>query len=317
MRRIAIASASLVIVLLPVFFYLRRDTSYDRSFDTRVAAPAYQGAGPVVLYDEGHRNTHLSTTGYKPFVDMIRNDGYVVRTSKGVLTASEMRGVGVLVLVLPRGANPTEDSSAYTEAECAAIAEWVAAGGSLLLVSDHWPYGLATSSLARRFAVYLSGGFTEDPKYHDPERGESHLVFSRENGLLGEHPITRGVNRVLTFTGTSMKGPDGAAYLLALSDSATDRPAGPARIERSGGDVRVLMEYGDPRPAGGYAQGIALAFGRGRVVLLGEAGMLRAQKDRTGLVGMNVPGYDNRQLALNIMHWLSRAGEAAAPSPGS
>jgi len=29
-----------------------------------------------------------------------------------------------------------------------------------------------------------------------------------------------------------------------------------------------------------------------------------------------VPGYDNRQLALNIMHWLSRAGEAAA-SPGS
>lgn len=24
------------------------------------------------------------------------------------------------------------------------------------------------------------------------------------------------------------------------------------------------------------------------------------------LVGMNVPGYDNRQLPLNILHWLSR-----------
>jgi hypothetical protein len=36
--------------------------------------------------------------------------------------------------------------------------------------------------------------------------------------------------------------------------------------------------------------------------------MLRAQRDRNGArVGMNVPGYDNRQLALNIMHWLSRA----------
>jgi len=35
--------------------------------------------------------------------------------------------------------------------------------------------------------------------------------------------------------------------------------------------------------------------------------MLRAQRPRRGLpVGMNVPGYDNRQLALNIMHWLSR-----------
>jgi hypothetical protein len=29
--------------------------------------------------------------------------------------------------------------------------------------------------------------------------------------------------------------------------------------------------------------------------------MLRAQRDRKGTrVGMNVPGYDNRQLALNI-----------------
>jgi hypothetical protein len=43
------------------------------------------------------------------------------------------------------------------------------------------------------------------------------------------------------------------------------------------------------------------------VVVLGEAGMLRAQRERNGqLVGMNVPGYDNRQMALNIMHWLSR-----------
>jgi len=68
-----------------------------------------------------------------------------------------------------------------------------------------------------------------------------------------------------------------------------------------------MMEYGDPRPAAGWAQGIVLEFGRGRAVVLGEAGMLRAQRDRSGLVGMNVPGYDNRQLALNIMHWLSRA----------
>jgi hypothetical protein len=43
------------------------------------------------------------------------------------------------------------------------------------------------------------------------------------------------------------------------------------------------------------------------VVILGEAGMLRAQRGRNGeRVGMNVPGCDNRQLALNIMRWLSR-----------
>jgi hypothetical protein len=53
-----------------------------------------------------------------------------------------------------------------------------------------------------------------------------------------------------------------------------------------------------------------MEFGRGRVIVLGEAAMLSAQlgisPNRTEKMGMNVPGTDNRQFALNIMHWLSR-----------
>lgn len=313
MRRIALVTVLVAVLAAAAFFFLNRDTSYDRSFDTRVAAPAYRDSGPVVLFDEGHLNSHKTTTGYKPFADLLRSDGYTVVTTTQPFTAEQLRVASVLVLVLAQGSNPTNDSAAYSAKETAAIAEWVGSGGSLLLVTDHWPFGLAARSLASRFAVELSGGFVEDSKYHEPERGGSHLVFSAENGLLGDHPITRGrneaerVRRVLTFTGGSMKGPDGAAFFLELSDSATVRPPGPARFERDGGNERVLMSYGDPQPAGGHAQGIALEFGRGRVVVLGEAGMLRAQKERSGsLVGMNMPGYDNRQLALNIMHWLSR-----------
>jgi hypothetical protein len=49
----------------------------------------------------------------------------------------------------------------------------------------------------------------------------------------------------------------------------------------------------------------------GRVVVLGEAGMLSASlvfvdgKLRTKM-GMSFPGADNRQFALNVVHWLSR-----------
>ncbi|HYN25556.1 MAG TPA: hypothetical protein VES69_10995, partial [Pyrinomonadaceae bacterium] len=59
--------------------------------------------------------------------------------------------------------------------------------------------------------------------------------------------------------------------------------------------------------AAGRAQGIAFKFGKGRVVVLGEAAMLSAQLAGAEKrpMGMNVPGSDNRQLALNIMHWLS------------
>jgi hypothetical protein len=68
-------------------------------------------------------------------------------------------------------------------------------------------------------------------------------------------------------------------------------------------------------PVGGRAQGVAFTYGAGRVVVLGEAGMLSAQLirfrpaiDRPDMrVGMNVAPYDNRQFALNILHWLSGA----------
>jgi hypothetical protein len=138
-------------------------------------------------------------------------------------------------------------------------------------------------------------------------------VFSRDNRLLGDHPVTNGrnaaerVQKVLTFTGQSLRGPADSTAFLILSNSAVDRPATTPRVERDGDDVRVSMDYGDPVPAKGRAQGLALELGKGRIIVLGDAGMLSAQRPRRGSrVGMNFPGYDNRQLALNIMHWLSR-----------
>jgi len=69
----------------------------------------------------------------------------------------------------------------------------------------------------------------------------------------------------------------------------------------------VTVTYGKPVPATGYSQGLAFELGKGRVVVLGEAGMLSAQLDREGRpFGMNVAGNENRQFVLNTMHWLSR-----------
>jgi hypothetical protein len=55
-------------------------------------------------------------------------------------------------------------------------------------------------------------------------------------------------------------------------------------------------------------------FGKGRVVILGEAAMLTAQISKSTepsspdqKFGMNTPGNDDRQFALNILHWLSSA----------
>lgn len=70
----------------------------------------------------------------------------------------------------------------------------------------------------------------------------------------------------------------------------------------------VKVGYGDPVSVPGWSQGLALEIGKGRVVVLGEAAMLTARLHRFDgrPIGMNTAGYDNRQLALNIMHWLTR-----------
>ncbi len=313
-KKVVVGTAITVIVAAVVFSFLlaNRDQPYDRAFDSRVSDPAYRTDGPIVLFDEGHLNTHPTTAGYKPLADLLRSDGYRLRVLQQPFCSPDLEGVSILVLALARGANDANDDPAYSEAEGAVIERWVRAGGSLLLITDHWPYGTAVSSLARRFDIAMGAGMVEDATHHDPDRGASHVIFSDENGLLWDHPIVRGrssaerVRRVLTFTGQSLQGPAAAVPFLALSDVATERPPGAPRVERTGGDVRVRMEYGDPVTAAGRAQGLALEVDAGRVIVLGEAGMLRAQRPRRGLrVGMNVPGYDNRQLALNIMHWLS------------
>lgn len=316
-RRWIIWIAVIVFVLAGaglLFYLANREQLYDPNFDTRVAEPAYRTDRPRVLYDEAHLNLHTADGRYKGFVDLISNDGYAVQLNREAFTAERLAGVSVLVIVGARGPTETENTPAFTESEIAAVDQWVRSGGSLLLITDHYPFGAAAESLSRRLGVDITNGIAEDPLHYEPSLGNSHLIFSRENGLLHDHPITQGRNRserierVLTFTGTSLRGPAEGSAFLSLSDDAIDRPASAPTVEKNGRNVRVIVNYGDPVPARGRTQGLALGVGKGRVVVLAEAGMLSAQRNGPGgsPVGMNFPGYDNRQLALNIMHWLSR-----------
>ncbi|HKC62799.1 MAG TPA: hypothetical protein VKB86_04145 [Pyrinomonadaceae bacterium] len=312
----------------------------DPKFDARVAHPAYTSKHPKVLFDEAHFNFHTASGRYKPFADLITNDGYTVVPNKEKFQKKTLEGYDVLVIVNALGAEKQADDNAanpaFTDEECDAVRDWVRAGGSLLLIADHAPFGAAAENLAKRFGVDMSKGHTIDVNNYDQENGNnnrSFLVFSRDNKLLINHPITEGrdsterINRVVTFTGQSLKGPEGSVAFLKLSDTAQDQQP-PSK------DSKLVtldrLPNGQPLPPGvtvqgrmpgptvsaaGRAQGIAFAFGKGRVVVLGEAAMLSAQlvtgiaaqlmgKDEIRF-GMNRAGIDNRQLALNIMHWLS------------
>jgi hypothetical protein len=309
---IAAGGVALFLLVGALTLWLNRDRGYDRGFDVAVAEPAYPERGPVVLFDEGHNNVHRVRATYRPFAQMLRNDGYEVRVSDEEITAETLTQAAVLVIAGARGANEGGDAQAFTDAEASAVSEWVLRGGSLLLATDHWPVGAAMAPLGERFGVEMSRGVVSDLAHAEPALSESHIVFTRESGLLLDHPISNGrtpserVGRVLSFSGQSLRGPADATPLLRLADTARDAPPSEPRVERHGENARVSVTYGEPLPVAGWAQAVAVRFGRGRIVVLGDAGMLCADLDEGGgAIGMNRAGYDNRQFALNIMHWLS------------
>jgi hypothetical protein len=149
-----------------------------------------------------------------------------------------------------------------------ALRDWVRGGGALLLIADHAPFGAAAQNLARGFGVEM---------------------------------------------GKSLSVPDGATVLMALS--ATSREA--AMPDDLNAEDAAARKVEGAKPLGTHsqsavnrAQGLALRFGKERIVVLGQAGLLSAQvirfpDGREVRFGVNVPGTDNQQFGLNVLHWLS------------
>src|SRR5215813_2503586 len=76
----------------------------DLQFNVSVENPAYKREGPRVMFDEAHHNFHTTDGRYKPFVDLISNDGYRVirnRQSFGKITLSSYK---ILVIANALGA---------------------------------------------------------------------------------------------------------------------------------------------------------------------------------------------------------------------
>jgi hypothetical protein len=256
--------------------------------------------------------------GYRALVSVLTDAGFEVTPNTLPFRSDRLGTTDVIVIANPNGADErapvdARATSAFTDSEIAVVEEWVRGGGGLLLVTDHYPTGVAARPLAEKFGVKLSGGWTDDPANRRtlPGYGPTfgYLVFSLENGLLPDHPITRGADEwekiegVSTITGGSMEGPPGSASLLPLSPTAVDWiPSSTPRAPSNPTQQAQTRDFNpcpscDQVSAAGRSQGIAFTFGQGRVVVIGEMG---------ALVDYSAPGMQNRQFALNIVRWLNR-----------
>lgn len=281
----------------------------------QVSSPAYARPGPVVWIDEGHGSLQTIAGRYAGFAVLLRADGYQVEAIQGAFDQpGALDDVKVLVVSNPRA--PVGSVSAFRPSEIEVLARWVQGGGSLLLAADHAPYGAAAEALGARFGVVMGKGYAFQAS---GDEVVSNLIYPRQ--ALADHPIIDGlregeaVDQIQTFTGQSLRGPPGAVVLIAMSSDAREAKDLATlqtirRRLRSGQDQSSVLETLS-RPAL-PAQGVAFSFGQGRVVFLGEAGMLTAQMVRFDdgrpphRFGLNTPGHDDQQFALNLLHWLSR-----------
>lgn len=298
---------------------LAQQQMVDPDFRPTVERPAWaEGEGPVVVIDEAHANFHRLEGQYAPFAALLRADGYRVRAGTQAFDAGGLEGVDVLVIANAGATGERPTPPAFTAAEGAALEAWVRNGGKLLLIADHTPFGAAAEGLAVRFGVQMGTGYA----FALTDGGANlttNLVYPAE--AFGDHPIFAGrdaserVESVTAFTGQSLQGPEGATVLLHMTDGARESPDLPTlqaladRLDDAGVPDAAITELSRPALP---AQGLAFEYGQGRVVVLGEAGMLSAQLIRypagSGQAdrrfGMNAaPG--NAQFGLNIMHWLS------------
>ena len=280
----------------------------DTTFDTAIINPAHSVKQPIVGYDEGHRNAFKVTGRMKKLGELLQNDGYKIIVDTGRFTSSKLLNYDILITGGAIGNLGIETfPQAYTPQEIEAIYNWIVQGGSLLLMTDHPPFDTSVTALVSGLGSKSGVGIVLDSVNSFKPRDKQEfrpgwIIFSKENKGLGNHPILMGrnkterINRVMTQGGSSITGPTGSINILSFSKSAENQMhrtfIGPTLIQA--------------------AQLVAYNLGKGRVVITADGTLFSAQTvtlqdGGTFGLGMSRTDFDNRQLVLNIMHWLSGA----------
>jgi len=276
----------------------------DTGYAPLIPNQAYaSGKGPVVYIDEGHYNFHTRGDRYLPFAKLLERDGYVTEGYTGKFEPGKLKGCRILVISNALNEVNVENwhkpvFSAFTADETEVVRKWVEAGGSLFLIADHMPMGGAAADMAAAFGFGFSDGFAADTARPGP------ALFCRTDGSLEANILTTGnsasekVDSIFSFTGQAFTIPSDARsvltfnekYLLLLSDTAW-----------------VFNEKTVYKPIKGWSQLAYKEYGKGRVVMSGEAAMFTAQLagPQRFPAGMNAPyARYNYRLLLNIIHWL-------------
>ncbi len=291
----------LIILIFPACLLSQHlvDTTYNPTLQN----PEYKsGEGPLIFIDEGHYNFHTMDGRYKPFATLLERDGYNIRGYEGVFKKDKLAKAKILVISNALSEDVEDwvipDPSAFTKSEIDAVRQWVYEGGSLFLIADHMPMADAAKDLAGAFEFEFTNGFVFDTL----SRGIAYFKL-QDNTLIASiittgRDSTESVEEIVSFTGQAIKIPDDATSILTFNSAFVNFLPDTSWVFDDN-TTKLSVE--------GWSQGAFKRYGKGKVVVFGEAAMFTAQlagpEKRKG--GMNSDyAHENYQLLLNIIHWL-------------
>jgi hypothetical protein len=299
--RIFILSTAILLSVLGISSAQQRP---DTTFSTGIDDPNFtKGEGPQVCMDSAHNSRHTIDNGFAAVKYVLKEDGYSpVDFTTRIKAKSDLNACDIYLTVNPLHESNIGDWAlpnppVFSAEESDHIIEWVKQGGSLFLIVDHMPYPGAASILTSKLGFSFSNGFARLRK----EEGASD-VFSKENGRLKNSPITKDIETLTSFTGSAFKYPEGALPIMIFKE-------GDVSLE-----PEVAWQFTDTTHTvdiNGYAQGVIMELGKGRIAVFGEAAMFTAQTvtNDNGIfrVGINNPRMapNNLQFLRNVFYWLS------------
>ena len=263
------------------------ELTVDESFDPQIAKPAFaSGKGPVVVVDQRHRNVVSLESYFRPVGKFLGKDGYVVKAGNDLFTDASLAPAKVLVIANAQAEDHSPTGSpAFTDAEVAAVEAWVKKGGGLLLIADRAPFGGPALSLARAFKVTLD----DNTVLRKGDDGKPDGVLTIDVAADGDkkHPVFKGVSKVVYVVGESLDGP---GVVLRAPKGTYSGPTNQAVDGPSAAGKPIIL---------------AFSHGKGRVVVIGDAGIASAFGSVGGSTHRGISEADNILFVRNTIRWLA------------
>ncbi|NVJ89386.1 MAG: DUF4350 domain-containing protein [Flavobacteriaceae bacterium] len=257
--------------------------------------------GPQIYVDHLHNNFHKISGRFKPFADLMKNDGYKVDSLSNY---NQLSITDILVISnalnlknIGNWRRPIYD--AFTAEEISMLKKWVESGGSLLLIADHMPMAGAAKTLAKAFGFEFCDGFA----FLNKKQQNSPDIFSIENKrLLSNNLINEEFFSLTSFTGSSFSIPKNAQGILKFTkDDYCLAPEVAWQFNKDTPRTSLENKY----------QGAILEYGKGKIAVFGEAAMFTAQTVtnesgtfKFGFHSKNAP--NNINFIRELMYWLSK-----------